>query len=112
MDTNENEGQVPADGSDKQVVVKPEIGYLSHEGFTSEIFKIEVKGLPKYYGFSEMKKLVNVKLKLDSNKIKIPGRNSDFAFICFKNEEGFYNNVFLSNSHFNLFFYSKIVLPL
>lgn len=94
METIENNNQVAVDSDDKQCdqaaaeVAKPDIGYLSHEGFTSEIFKIEIKGLPKYYGFSEIKKLVNVTLKLDSNKIKIPGRNSNFAFVCFKNEEG------------------------
>lgn len=89
METIENDNQVVVDNDDKQCEdAKPGIGYLSHEGFTSEIFKIEIKSLPKYYGFSEIKKLVNVTLKLDSNKIKIPGRNSNFAFVCFKCEEG------------------------
>lgn len=40
METIENNNQVAVDDDDKQCegkeVVKPDIGYLSHEGFTSE----------------------------------------------------------------------------
>lgn len=42
METIKNDHEAAADGSDKQGKGKPEIGYLSHEGFTSEIYKIEV----------------------------------------------------------------------
>ncbi|XP_050097245.1 tRNA (uracil-5-)-methyltransferase homolog A [Anopheles aquasalis] len=64
-----------------------EYAYLEATGFTSELFKIEVRGLPKYYGISELKKLLNVKLKLSSNKIKIMKPGSPFIFICFRNQE-------------------------
>jgi hypothetical protein len=47
-----------------------------------------VKNLPKFYGYGEVKKLMNVTLGLDSNKIKIPRKNAPFAFICMKNDEG------------------------
>ncbi|XP_066257719.1 tRNA (uracil-5-)-methyltransferase homolog A [Euwallacea similis] len=55
--------------------------------FSSENFKIEIKNLPKFYGIGEFKKLLNDKLKLNSNKIKTPKRNCPYAFVCFRNEE-------------------------
>ncbi|KAK9716917.1 hypothetical protein QE152_g24463 [Popillia japonica] len=60
--------------------------YLGRD-FSSENFKIEVKNLPKYYGINEFRKLVNEKLKLASNKIKVVRRNSPFIFVCFRNNE-------------------------
>lgn len=67
---------------------KEEYKYLRNPGFSSEIFKIEVRNLPKYYGFGEIKKLINSTLGLECNKIKIPRKNSSFGFICMKNDEG------------------------
>ncbi|XP_058118250.1 tRNA (uracil-5-)-methyltransferase homolog A [Anopheles ziemanni] len=64
-----------------------EYAYLEATGFTSELFKIEVRGLPKYYGISELKKLLNVKMKLSTNKIKIMKPGSPFIFICFRCQE-------------------------
>ncbi|KAL1497381.1 hypothetical protein ABEB36_008361 [Hypothenemus hampei] len=55
--------------------------------FSSENFKIEIKNLPKFYGIGELKKLLNNKLKLNSNKIKTPRKNSPYAFVCFRNED-------------------------
>lgn len=66
---------------------KEEYGYLQ-TGFSNELFKIEVKNLPKYYGFGEIKKLVNRTLQLSCSKIKIPKPNSPFGFLCFKSDEG------------------------
>ncbi|CAH1115940.1 unnamed protein product [Phaedon cochleariae] len=60
--------------------------YLERD-FSSENYKIEIKNLPKYYGISEFRKLLNEKLKLNSNKIKTTRKNSPFAFVCFRNEE-------------------------
>ncbi|XP_050072056.1 tRNA (uracil-5-)-methyltransferase homolog A [Anopheles maculipalpis] len=80
----------------KQVVLKQDItselkgdeyAYLDATGFTSELFKIELRGLPKYYGIGELKKLLNVKMKLSTNKIKIMKPGSPFIFICFRNQE-------------------------
>lgn len=65
-----------------------EFGYLKHDGFSSEAFKIEVKGLPKFYGYAEMKKLITSTLTLSASKIKIPRKNSSFAFVCLRSEEG------------------------
>ncbi|XP_018561203.1 tRNA (uracil-5-)-methyltransferase homolog A [Anoplophora glabripennis] len=60
--------------------------YLDRQ-FSSENFKIEVKNLPKFYGINEFRKLLNQKLKLNSNKIKTVKRNSPYAFVCFRNNE-------------------------
>ncbi|ENN76561.1 hypothetical protein D910_08348, partial [Dendroctonus ponderosae] len=60
--------------------------YLSRD-FSSENFKIEIKNMPRYYGICEFRKLLNNTLKLNSNKIKTPKRNSSYAFVCFRNEE-------------------------
>lgn len=64
-----------------------EYAYLDATGFTSELFKIELRGLPKYYGIGELKKLLNVKMKLSTNKIKIMKPGSPFIFICFRNQD-------------------------
>lgn len=70
-----------------------EFAYLKNSGFSSEIYKVEVKNLPKHYGYGEIKKLVNTTLGLECNKIKIPWKNSPFGFICFKNDEGLRNKL-------------------
>jgi tRNA (uracil-5-)-methyltransferase len=48
---------------------------------------ILVKNLPKFYGYGELKKLINVTLGLECNKVKIPRKNCQFGFICMRNEE-------------------------
>ncbi|KAJ8972630.1 hypothetical protein NQ314_000086 [Rhamnusium bicolor] len=60
--------------------------YLKRD-FSSENFKIEIKNLPRHYGISEFRKLLNDKLKLNSNKLKITKKNNAFAFACFRNAE-------------------------
>jgi tRNA (uracil-5-)-methyltransferase len=66
---------------------KDDYSYLQNQGYTSEIFKIEVRNLPKYYGFGEIKKLFNKTLGIECHKIKIPSKNSCYGFICLKNDE-------------------------
>jgi len=53
--------------------------------FSSENFKIELQNLPKFFGFGQIKKLINKKLNLNANKIKPCGKN--YMFVCFRNEE-------------------------
>ncbi|VEN61220.1 unnamed protein product [Callosobruchus maculatus] len=60
--------------------------YLQRD-FSSESFKIEIKNLPRFYGYHELRKLLNEKLKLNANKIKAIRRNSPFVFVCFRNDE-------------------------
>lgn len=68
-------------------VEKNPYAYLERADFTSEKYKIEVHGLPKYYGIGEFKKLLNEKLDLQSCKIKPPKRSSGWLYVSFRNEE-------------------------
>lgn len=61
--------------------------YLDREDFTSEKYKIEVRGLPKYYGIGEFKKLLNEKLELQLCKVKPPRKGSGWLYVCFRSEE-------------------------
>lgn len=61
--------------------------YLERDDFTSEKYKIEVRGLPKYYGIGEFKKLLNDKFELQTCKVKPPRRGSGWLYICFRSEE-------------------------
>lgn len=73
--------------------------YLEREEFSSERFKIAIKNLPKYYGVNEMKKLLNDKLKLASNKIKFPKKNNPFIFVCFRSEADRENGIKTINGY-------------
>ncbi|KAL4716706.1 hypothetical protein ACJJTC_004825 [Scirpophaga incertulas] len=64
-----------------------EYAYLDRGGFSSEKFKIEVRGLPKFYGIAELKKLMNQKLNLNTSKIKRPRNGSHWLYACFQNDE-------------------------
>lgn len=72
---------------DEKVESKDPYAYLDREDFTSEKYKIEVRGLPKFYGIREFKKLINEKLELDSNKIKPPKKGGKWVYVCFRNKE-------------------------
>lgn len=62
--------------------------YLERDDFTSEKYKIEVRGLPKYYGIGEFKKLLNEKLDLQSCKVKQPRKSlKSWLYVCFRSEE-------------------------
>lgn len=37
--------------------------------------------------FQEFKKLINLKLKLNSSKVKTPQRNGKWLYVCFRSEE-------------------------
>lgn len=62
-------------------------GYLERDNYTTEKYKIEVRGLPKYYGLGEFRKYLNEKLQLDASKVKPPKRGGGWAYICFRSEE-------------------------
>ncbi|XP_021955567.1 tRNA (uracil-5-)-methyltransferase homolog A [Folsomia candida] len=61
--------------------------YLDREEFSSEKYKIEVKGLPKIFGFKEIKKLLSNKLNLNPHKIKTGKSGASYMFVSFKTEE-------------------------
>ncbi|CAG9561743.1 unnamed protein product [Danaus chrysippus] len=67
--------------------IKEEYAYLDRGGFSSEKFKVEIRGLPKFYGIVELKKLMNQKLGLNASKIKRPKNGSHWLFACFQNDE-------------------------
>ncbi|XP_058834826.1 tRNA (uracil-5-)-methyltransferase homolog A [Topomyia yanbarensis] len=86
LDTVE-EIQEAVEVSEKPVAAKEnEYAYLDATGFTSERFKIEVRNLPKHYGINELKKLLNVKLGLSTNKIKVLRPGCPFLFVCFRDD--------------------------
>ncbi|KAG7241362.1 hypothetical protein INR49_025562, partial [Caranx melampygus] len=59
--------------------------YIKEDLFTSEIFKVEIRNLPKFVGFNDLKKFL-AKHSLSPHKIKLFGKQT-FAFVTFKNEE-------------------------
>lgn len=59
--------------------------YIKEDLFTSEIYKVEIRNLPKFIGFNDLKKFL-AKHSLNPHKIKLFGRQT-FAFVTFKNEE-------------------------
>lgn len=59
--------------------------YIKDDLFTSEIYKVEIRNLPKFVGFNDLKKFL-AKHGLNPHKIKLFGRQT-FAFVTFKNEE-------------------------
>lgn len=59
--------------------------YIKDDLFTSEIFKVEIRNLPKFTGFNDLKKFL-AKHSLNPHKIKLFGKQT-FAFVTFKNEE-------------------------
>ncbi|KAM3965287.1 tRNA (uracil-5-)-methyltransferase homolog A [Aphomia sociella] len=71
----------------KDETINEEYAYLDRGGFSSEKFKIELRGLPKFYGIAELKKLMNQKLNLNTSKIKRPKNGSHWLYACFQNDE-------------------------
>uniref|UniRef100_A0A3Q4G481 tRNA (uracil(54)-C(5))-methyltransferase n=1 Tax=Neolamprologus brichardi TaxID=32507 RepID=A0A3Q4G481_NEOBR len=59
--------------------------YIKEDLFTSEIYKVEIRNLPRFVGFNDLKKFL-AKHGLNPHKIKLFGRQT-FAFVTFKNEE-------------------------
>uniref|UniRef100_A0A3P8VUP5 tRNA (uracil(54)-C(5))-methyltransferase n=1 Tax=Cynoglossus semilaevis TaxID=244447 RepID=A0A3P8VUP5_CYNSE len=60
-------------------------GYIKEDLFTSEIYKVEIRNLPKFIGFNDLKKFL-AKHGLSSHKVKLFDKHK-FAFVTFKNEE-------------------------
>ena len=62
----------------------PPDSYLKRDEFSSERYKIELKNLPKNFGFSQLRKMLR-SLELKFVKINSPGRCT-YAFITFTDE--------------------------
>ncbi|KAG8597344.1 hypothetical protein GDO81_002256 [Engystomops pustulosus] len=59
--------------------------YIKDDLFTSEIYKVEIQNLPKYIGFSDVKKFL-AKYGLNPHKIKLMQKQT-FAFVTFKSQD-------------------------
>ncbi|KAI4820103.1 hypothetical protein KUCAC02_028095 [Chaenocephalus aceratus] len=79
QDSNKDEGE-------NEESLDPEMyRYIKEDLFTSEIYKVEIRNLPKFTGFNDLKKFL-AKHGLNPHKIKLFGKQT-FAFVTFKNEE-------------------------
>jgi len=79
LDNNdENEVSNVKEASDKD-------SYLNRDDFSSEHFKLEIRNLPKNFGFGEMRKFFN-SLNLNFVKLKAPNK-STYCFVTFVNEQ-------------------------
>lgn len=86
-DANDNLVKEIQDGSAPGGTVKDSsmYRYIKDDLFTSEIFKVEIRNLPKYIGFNDVKKFL-AKYSLNPHKIKLFGKQT-FAFVTFKSED-------------------------
>ncbi|XP_037801253.1 tRNA (uracil-5-)-methyltransferase homolog A-like isoform X2 [Penaeus monodon] len=76
----EAEGEGEDEGSDPYA-------YTRRDEFTSENFKIEVRGLPRYYPVGQLKKLLNDTLQLNAHKVKPAGQGKTWAYVTFRDEK-------------------------
>ncbi|RWS04485.1 tRNA (uracil-5-)-methyltransferase A-like protein [Dinothrombium tinctorium] len=60
--------------------------YLKRDENTCEKFKVEISNLPKYVCYADLKKLLQNKFHLKTQKIKLIGKGAKFAFVAFKSE--------------------------
>ncbi|XP_076046862.1 uncharacterized protein LOC143028527 isoform X1 [Oratosquilla oratoria] len=65
---------------------KDPYSYTKRDEFTSETFKIELSGLPRYFPIGQLKKLLNQTLKLSAHKVKPAGVGKSTAYVNFKEE--------------------------
>ncbi|XP_077456327.1 tRNA (uracil-5-)-methyltransferase homolog A [Stigmatopora argus] len=59
--------------------------YIKDDLFTSEIYKVEIRNVPKFIGFNDLKKFL-ARHGLNPHKVKLMNKQP-FAFVTFKNEE-------------------------
>ncbi|KAJ4942076.1 hypothetical protein JOQ06_011946 [Pogonophryne albipinna] len=83
QDSNKDEGK--AEGENEESLDPEMYRYIKEDLFTSEIYKVEIRNLPKFTGFNDLKKFL-AKHGLNPHKIKLFGKQT-FAFVTFKNEE-------------------------
>lgn len=85
-DNDDAKSDTKADGEAAEAASDPGMyRYIKEDLFTSEIYKVEIRNLPKFVGFNDLKKFL-AKHGLNPHKIKLFGRQT-FAFVTFKNEE-------------------------
>ncbi|XP_070760377.1 tRNA (uracil-5-)-methyltransferase homolog A [Enoplosus armatus] len=79
------QSDVKAEGENEAASDPSVYRYIKEDLFTSEIYKVEIRNLPKFIGFNDLKKFL-AKHNLNPHKIKLFGKQT-FAFVTFKNEE-------------------------
>ena len=84
METDKESTDAVVSSGPKLDDLKQEIN--SRVGFTSEEFKIEINGLPRFFGVSDAKKLF-ARNELSYHKMKPCGKGATYMFVNFKNEE-------------------------
>ena len=84
METDKESTDAVVPSAPKLDDLKQEIN--SRVGFTSEEFKIEINGLPRFFGVSDAKKLF-ARNELSYHKMKPCGKGATYMFVNFKNEE-------------------------
>lgn len=85
QDPDDAKSDTKADGEGEASSDPSMYRYIKEDLFTSEIYKVEIRNLPKFIGFNDLKKFL-AKHGLNPHKIKLFGRQT-FAFVTFKNEE-------------------------
>ncbi|XP_039658518.1 tRNA (uracil-5-)-methyltransferase homolog A isoform X2 [Perca fluviatilis] len=87
LDSNNDDVKsgVEAEGGNEEASDPSMYRYIKEDLFTSEIYKVEIRNLPKFTGFNDLKKFL-AKHSLSPHKIKLFGKQT-FAFVTFKNEE-------------------------
>uniref|UniRef100_A0A8C9YNJ3 tRNA (uracil(54)-C(5))-methyltransferase n=1 Tax=Sander lucioperca TaxID=283035 RepID=A0A8C9YNJ3_SANLU len=87
LDSNNDDVKpdVKAEGGNEAASDPSMYRYIKEDLFTSEIYKVEIRNLPKFTGFNDLKKFL-AKHSLNPHKIKLFGKQT-FAFVTFKNEE-------------------------
>lgn len=83
--TDDGKSDVKAEGANEAASDPSVYRYIKEDLFTSEIYKVEIRNLPKFIGFNDLKKFL-AKQGLNPHKIKLFGKQM-FAFVTFKNEE-------------------------
>ncbi|TKS77953.1 tRNA (uracil-5-)-methyltransferase -like protein A [Collichthys lucidus] len=85
QDSSKDNDDVKAEGENEAASDPSMYRYIKEDLFTSEIYKVEIRNLPKFVGFNDLKKFL-AKHSLNPHKIKLFGKQT-FAFVTFKNEE-------------------------
>lgn len=83
--TGDGKADVKPEGESEAAPDSSMYRYIKEDLFTSEIYKVEIRNLPKFIGFNDLKKFL-AKHSLSPHKIKLFARQT-FAFVTFKNEE-------------------------
>lgn len=86
---NEEKNEDKTDGNEQnEEASKDPLNPTKRDGeFTSENFKIELRGLPRYFSVAQLKKLLNETLQLKAHKIIPAGPYKNWAYINFRDEK-------------------------